>query len=223
MNSDTPEGADIGEQPERVPTEPATGSQASRRARRSLTETETGQSIFIGLWIVGTLATVAALAGAFMAGQYVANLGQPEAVEAPEVVEEVITFPDLTGGPQSPGVWSFDQLRGGECISGYGGAFAEQYQVVPCESSHDAQLVHAQLLSADPDARYPGEEVVAEEAAEVCDAGLELNREVAADYADLVMETSYPVDATAWDAGQRVVYCFISRGSGGSLMGSLIN
>jgi hypothetical protein len=193
----------------------------TRRSRRSLRDTETGQSIFIGLWILGTLATVAALAGAYLAGQYLANLGAPEPEEIPVVLPEVIAFPDLTGGPQPPGNWSYDQLRGGECISGYGGAFQEEYSVVPCEGIHDAELVYATLISSDPQATFPGEQEMAERAVEICDAGLVLNRERAAEYADLVMESSYPVDSAQWDAGIRVVYCFISRGSGGTLMGSL--
>jgi len=197
--------------------------QPTRRTRRSLTDTEAGQSIFIGLWILGTLATVAALVGAFLAGQHIANLGAVEPEVVPEVVEETITFPDLTGGPVGPGVWSYDELRGGECISGYAGAFAESYSVVSCASPHDAQLVFAQLLSDNPAEAYPGEEVVAAQAPDICDAGLSLNREIAAEYADLVMESSYPVDTTQWESGSRVVYCFISRGSGATLMGSLIN
>lgn len=100
-----------------------------RPPKKRLTSTAAGQSIFIGLWILGTLVVVAILAGAFLLGQ---SLGSDDAVEsvAEEVEAPAIEFPVLSGIPVEPGQWAWDELRGGECISGFDGAFAEEFTVV---------------------------------------------------------------------------------------------
>lgn len=195
----------------------------TRRARRSLKDTSTGQSLFIGLWILGTLATLAALAGAFTLGTYIANQHNPEPVETEVESEPGPSFPDLSLNSRSPGIWAFDELRGGECITGYTGPFEDTYQVVPCSSPHDAEVVKASLLSIDPTERFPGEDAVLETAQRVCEVSRLLNLAVASKYSDLLMDYSYPVTEKEWDSGQRVVYCFVYRPTGASLSGSLVN
>ena len=202
-----------------IPAQPA----VPRRARGSLRDTPTGQSLFIGLWILGTLATLAALAGAFVLGSYIANQQNPAPVETEVESEAGPSFPDLSLGPKGSGVWPFDELQGGECITDYTGPFEETYQVVPCFSPHDAEVVKASLLSIDPSERFPGEEAVLEIAQGVCEISRLLNLAVASDYSDLVMDYSYPVTEKEWDSGERVVYCFVYRSTGASMSRSLVN
>ena len=131
--------------------------QDALRPRKRLTATATGQSIFIGLWILGTLVIVAILAGAFLFGQ---SFSRASAEDSEIVLEEVdvpaVEFPTLHGVPIEPGQWPWDDLRGGECISGFAGAFAEAFTVVGCEVPHDAQLITAVLLSRRAEEPFPG-------------------------------------------------------------------
>jgi hypothetical protein len=196
----------------------------SQQLRKSLRDTSSGQAVFISLWILGTLATLGALGVAYFFGNLLGsqNLVEPE-VDIVEVIEPAPEFPNLTLGPRGPGTWSFDELRGGECVLGYAGAFAAQYSVVPCASPHDAELVRAILVSSTPGEPFPGEEAMMASARELCSIDGLVNMAIAEGYSDLVLEFSYPVTEAAWDAGGRVVYCFVSRAQGGTLIGSLAN
>jgi hypothetical protein len=186
-----------------------------------LTDTPAGQSVFVGLWIAGTLLVLAAAAGAFVLGQNAAG-GDESEVVAVDTEMELEVFPELTGIAQAPGVWAWDELRGGECIAGFEGAFAEEFTVVSCVGPHDAQLISAQLLSGDVEASYPGEEQVLATARERCDVRELVDYSVAENYADLVVDYSYPVTTEQWDSGARGVYCFVIRQSGEQIDGDLL-
>lgn len=181
---------------------------------RKLTDTAPGQALFIALWMVGTVATIAALMGAFFLGQLVSSEDTPPVAETPESVQEAPEVVSLAGGTRPSGEWSWFELRGGECITGFEGAFAKSFTVVPCELPHDAELVRARVLSAELDAAFPGEDSALDSAKEVCDVSEALNRDVAAAYSDLIVEYSYPTTEAGWEAGYRGVYCFVTRGSG---------
>lgn len=193
-----------------------------RPPHKRLTSTATGQSIFIGLWILGTLVLVAILAGAFLLGQ---SLAGDDAVES--VVDEAetpeIKFPVLSGVPVESGRWAWDELRGGECISGFDGAFAEEFTVVGCEAPHDAQVVVAILLSQRPEDPYPGVEEVAQLAREACEVEDVIDYSLVTEYDDLIVDYSYPASDEQWAQGERGVYCFALRSSGGILQGDLVN
>lgn len=193
-------------------------------ARRKLTDTTVGQSVFVGLWIVGTLGVLAAITGAFVVGQSVASGAgdSDDVVVAEPIVHEPVVFTDLTGPPQAPGTWEWSDLRGGECIAGFEGAFAEEFTVVACTEQHEAQLLRAELLSRDPGAFFPGVEDTLAQARNLCDVRELIDYLVAGDYADLMVDYSYPVTAEQWDRGERGVYCFVTRQSGGQLVGNLI-
>lgn len=194
----------------------------ARPPRKRLTSTATGQSIFIGLWILGTLVLVAILAGAFLLGQSLAGHDAEESV-VDEAETPAIEFPVLSGVPVEPGRWAWDELRGGECISGFDGAFSEEFTVVGCEAPHDAQVVSATLLSTRADDRYPGVDEVAQLARETCDVKDIIDYSLAMEYDDLIVDYSYPASDEQWAQGERGVYCFALRSSGGSLQGDLVN
>lgn len=193
-------------------------------AKRRLTSTATGQSIFLGLWILGTLVLVAILAGAFLLGQSLSNDSDGEgedAAQQPEVPP--VEFPILSGVPVGPGLWPWDDLQGGECISGFEGSFAEEFTVVGCAAPHDAQVISAQLLSTRAEEPFPGLEEVAEVARDRCDVTDLIDYTLATEYDDLIVDYSYPASEEQWAQGQRSVYCFVLRASGGTIEGDLID
>lgn len=190
--------------------------------KKPLTSTATGQSIFIGLWILGTLVVVAVLAGAFLLGQSLSRDSGAEQAPEQEQIPEV-EFPVLSGIPVEQGQWAWDQLRGGECISGFSGAFAEEFTVVGCDAPHDAQLISAALLSNRAEDPFPGVDEVAEVARDTCDVTDLIDYTLATNYDDLIVDYSYPVSEEQWAQGQRGVYCFALRSSGGTLQGNLVN
>jgi hypothetical protein len=195
-------------------------SPTTGRPKKPLTSTAAGQSVFIGLWILGTLAIVAILAGAFLLGQSLSreDEGTSDQVEAPP-----IEFPVLSGVPVEPGAWAWDELRGGECISGFEGAFAEEFSVVACQTPHDAQLISAELLSNRAEEPYPGADEVAQLARESCDVTDVIDYNLATQFDDLIVDFSYPASDEQWAEGERGVYCFALRSSGGTLQGDLVD
>lgn len=195
------------------------GEQASPKPR--LTDTARGQTLFVTLWVLGTVATLGLWAGAFLWGSSQGLVGEDGTVAPPEPVAPEVTFPILGSPPATPGTQSWWELRGGECIAGFDDAFAQEFQVVGCLSSHNAELLEAQLLSDDPDEPYPGDAAVLAEAREICDLREVINREVASEYSDLRTTYSYPVNQEQWDAGERGVYCFVFSESGETFTQSL--
>ena len=109
-------------------------SEPSTPPKPRLTQTARGQTIFVSLWVLGTLVTLGLWVGAFVLGQ---SVGAPEDAVVEEVVDvvEISTeFPELGPPSQTPGTWAWDELRGGECLTGFSDPFAEEFQVVSCSS-----------------------------------------------------------------------------------------
>ena len=193
-----------------------------RRPRKPLSSTATGQSVFIGLAVLCTLGALALLGGAFYFGlHYGAPDEQPVVVMA-EPEEPAIVFPTLSGAPAGVGTRDWLELRGGECISSFSEAFALEFEVVSCDGAHQAQLARTTLLSSELSEEFPGEPFVAAKAREVCRVDDLINRDIAQSFDDLVVEFSYPVDATQWGAGQRGVYCFVTSSSRATFESSLL-
>ena len=203
---------DSSQNPEPLPGEPSAAPEKPQRPR--LTSTPTGQNIFVGLMVLATLGVVALLGGAFVLGNNVAGAATEEPVAVEQApAEPEISFPTLSGEPLGPGPTDWLELRGGECISPFSGAFDEQFVVVPCAGSHQAQLARTVLLSSDPLEEFPGEAVVAAKAREFCALDSLVNRDLVVEYSDLVVEFAYPVNTQQWDLGQRGVYCFLTSTS----------
>lgn len=196
-------------------------SESSTPPEPRLTQTARGQTIFVSLWVLGTLVTLGLWVGAFVLGQ---SVGAPEDVAIEEVVdavEIVAEFPDLGPPSQTPGTWAWDDLRGGECLTGFSDPFAEEFQVVSCSSPHNAELLHAELLSRESSEPYPGDPAVLAAARAACDVRDLVNMEVAQEFSDLRTSYSYPVSQNQWDAGERGVYCFVYSESGATFTSSL--
>ncbi|MDP5128462.1 MAG: septum formation family protein [Pontimonas sp.] len=186
-----------------------------------LTDTPRGQTIFVSLWVIGTFVTLGLWVVAFLWGQ---SVGAPEEDVAAEVVDTAppeVEFPDLGPPSLAPGSWEWRELRGGECLSQFTDAFAEEFQVVGCSSPHTAQVVHAELLSSDPEEPYPGDAAVLAAAREACDVRELIDIEVAKNYSDLRTAYAYPASSAQWDVGERGVYCFVYSESGETFTTSL--
>ena len=181
-----------------------------------LRATARGQTIIVGLSVAATFLFLAAVVGAFFVGQSLAPTAEVELAEpqALSFEQAPITFPSLTGGPQSPGAYDWDELRGGECLASFDTAFAEEFMVVGCDTPHPAQLVRTELLSRDRTELFPGESALVTEAEAVCELAEIIDPVVVSKFSQLVINMAHPVSAEQWDAGQRVVYCFIHSSSG---------
>jgi hypothetical protein len=196
-------------------------SEHSTPPKPRLTQTARGQTIFVSLWVLGTLVTLGLWVGAFVLGQ---SVGAPEDAALEEVIESAESapqFPELGPPPQAPGTWEWDELRGGECLTGFSDPFAEQFQVVSCSSPHNAELLHAELLSRESSEPYPGDPAVLAAARAACDVRDLVNIEVAQEFSDLRTGYSYPVSQDQWEAGERGVYCFVYSESGATFESSL--
>lgn len=196
-------------------------SEPSTPPKPRLTQTARGQTIFVSLWVLGTLVTLGLWVGAFVLGQ---SVGAPEDAvveEVFDVVEIATEFPELGPPSQTPGTWAWRELRGGECLTGFSDPFAEEFQVVSCSSPHNAELLHAELLSSVAAEPYPGDPAVLAAARAACDVRDLVNIDVAKEFSDLRTSYSYPVSEDQWDAGERGVYCFVYSESGATFTSSL--
>jgi len=164
--------------------------------------------------MLGTLATIAALIAAFFLGRMVSGGEQATPLDTTVSEPESVEIITLTGETRQAGEWEWFELQGGECVTGFMGAFDPTFTVVACELPHTAELVHAQVVSTNPGEEYPGDDQILATAKEMCDVSDRLNRDVASAYSDLVVDFSYPTTADQWDAGYRSVYCFVTRSSG---------
>lgn len=131
-------------------------------------------------------------------------------------------FPELGGTPRAAGVWSWEELRGGECLESFEGPFVEDFDVVACDQPHRAEFHRAALLDDDPAARYPGDQAVRDEASQLC-AEWDLDElSDPARYDDLLVVPGYSIGEAPWQRGERLVGCFLYRESGEVLDDQLV-
>lgn len=134
----------------------------------------------------------------------------------------VVEFPELGGAPRAAGVWSWEELRGGECLESFEGPFVEDFEVVACDQPHRAEFHRAALLDDDPAARYPGDQAVRDEARQLC-AEWDLDElNDPARYDDLLVVPGYSIGEAQWQRGERLVGCFLYRESGEVLDDQLV-
>src|SRR5690606_3390770 len=131
----------------------------------------------------------------------------------------------LPAGPVEPGVWAWNELLGGECLDDYDDPWADEFTVVDCAEPHPAQLVYrgvfppsAEGVTDDP---FPGTEALHGQIPALCSAAGVIDLAAAGQYTDVQINGSYPATAEQWDAGDRSYYCFVTRGSGELLTGTL--
>jgi len=180
----------------------------------------------LAMWIAGGLVALLALVALFAVGTRIPELtAEPEPTAAPAEPEPepAPTFPALDdAGPVAPGTAAWTDLRGGECLDPFTGAWAEEFTVVDCAAPHAAQLtVRRAFPDLAADAPYPGAADLQSRVGLLCSAGDALDYGTAAGYADIVMQASYAADEEQWAAGLTSYSCFASRSSGEPIEGGL--
>ncbi len=170
------------------------------------------------MWAAGSVVAVLALVALFMLGTKMPGL-----VGAPQAASGVVEDSADTAGALPPGQYSWDLLRGGECLDGYSGAWSDTFTVVDCGADHSAQLVHRGIVplpetGADP---FPGVAALDTRLQPLCTAATVLDYQAAGAYTDLQVEASFPATEQAWNEGRRDFNCFVNRASGEPISGSL--
>jgi len=154
------------------------------------------------------------------------EIGQQAEPEPEPVVEEIIDtpieFPDLTLGPQFPGTWSWSDLRGGECVMPFVSEWEEEFAVVNCLTTHEAEFVRATLISTDAEDVYPGDDAIREFATNACARWEQDDLDRGERFDDLIVSPSYSLGLDAWQRGDRLVGCFVSRRDGGVFTDKLV-
>ena len=133
---------------------------------------------------------------------------KPPTVTAP-TVPTIPTLPKIEVNPRSAGVWSWDELNGGECIEPYTDANQDSYTVVDCDTPHSAQLVRVGDVRTDAGIPvYPGDSAIGPVAMGECFATGIIKASAYATYPTLSSDTRYPTSQTQWNKGDTFYYCF---------------
>jgi Septum formation len=183
------------------------------------------------LLIALAAAAVLALASLFFLGMRLGAGSTAVATPAPAVSATPSETPSHTptpteepapavAGPVAPGTHPWDELRGGECLDPYASPWEEEYTVVDCAAPHPAQLVYRGEFPTDA-AGYPGEQAIQPQLSLLCSASTVIDVAAAASFSDLQVQGAYPATAEQWEAGQRDIFCFVSRSTGEPLTGSI--
>lgn len=117
-----------------------------------------------------------------------------------------------------PGVHTWTDLAGGECLTPYTNAWADSYTVVDCSTPHTAQLTARLQVEA---SQWPGPDALAAQAAKACQTAQAIDTAAAAKVGDVQVQGAYAPDQTTWDQGNTFISCFATRSSGDMLTGSL--
>jgi HAE1 family hydrophobic/amphiphilic exporter-1 len=132
------------------------------------------------------------------------------------------TLPTIEVDPRDPGVWSWDELNGGECIEPYADADQDSYTVVACSDPHTAQLVRVGDLRTDAGIPvYPGDSAVGPVATGECYATGIIKASAYATYPTLLSDVRYPTSQTQWNKGDTFYYCFARNLDLSSITGSV--
>lgn len=175
------------------------------------------------LLVIAALAlmTILILLGFFSLGTRLPALfAQEPEPEVPTVPRPGVTEPV---GPVEPGVWAWNELRGGECLAAFEDPWAEEFTVVDCREEHVAQLSFRGSFLPEPGAggseppvpAFPGLPALSTQIVELCSAPDALDYAAARSITDGRMQGSFPATVEAWQEDP-VYFCFFSRSSGAS-------
>ncbi|WP_210479931.1 hypothetical protein [Naasia sp. SYSU D00948] len=131
------------------------------------------------------------------------------------------TLAPAPAGPVPPGTYEWDELGGGECIDPFASPWDREFTVVDCAQPHPAQLVARGTFPGDIAAPYPGPDALTSELNLLCTRPEVLDPVAAGQYGDLQWQAAYPAGEEQWREGDRSWFCFVFRGSGQPLTGSV--
>jgi len=205
--------------PEPDPGTPDAGADAAPRDRRSR---------IVVIVSIAVLA-LAGLALAFFVGTRLQQAPPPSvaktttaAVATPTPTPTPTpTLAPIPAGPAAPGLVSWEDLGGGECLDPWASPWDREFTVVDCVQPHRAQLVARGAFEGDAFAPYPGEQALTSQLGLRCSSPDVVDLVAAEQYADLQYQAAYPATEEQWTAGDRSYFCFVFRGSGEPLTGSV--
>ena len=163
---------------------------------------------WIGL-ILALLALIAvAVVGGFLLGK--------QSVPVPTPTET----PTPTPTAHADGVYSWEHLAPGDCVSDFSTAWQDTYTVVGCDTDHNGQmLVRAEF--PDAPAAYPGAKVLAAQVTKLCSDKANYDAKAAAEYPSIYFPGAYPMTEQEWMASPTYV-CFATAGKAFVLTTSLM-
>lgn len=143
--------------------------------------------------------------------------------KAPTVSAPVTpTLPTIAVSPRPAGVWSWDELNGGECIEPYTGPTQDSFTVVDCDTPHSAQLVRVGDLRKDASMPiYPGDQAIGPVAMGACYTSGIIKASAYATYPTLSTDAHYPTSQTQWNKGDTFYYCFAHTNPVAPITGSV--
>ncbi len=143
---------------------------------------------------------------------------KPVAVTVPKAP----TMPKIKVSPRPAGVWSWDELNGGECIEPFTDASQSSYTVVSCSTAHSAQLVRVGDLRKDASMPiYPGDAAIGPVAMGACFAKGIIAPSAFATYPTLSSAVHFPSSQTQWNKGDTFYYCFAHTNPISAITGSV--
>ena len=132
------------------------------------------------------------------------------------------TLPTIAVSPRPAGVWSWDELNGGECIEPYTGPTQDSFTVVDCDTPHSAQLVRVGDLRKDASMPiYPGDQAIGPVAMGACFTSGIIKASAYATYPTLSADAHYPTSQTQWNKGDTFYYCFAHTNPVAPITGSV--
>jgi len=202
-----------------------TGDEATeppKPPRPPMTEAQRQRMLLIGAAAAVGILVLAAL---FLLGTRLPALVGEAAVDVTAAPAPSLGIP-LT--PVDPGVYPWNELRGGECLEPFTDPWAEQFTVVDCLEPHTAQLtLHGSYLDALGTVNdagelvlpaFPGEESLVASIDALCAVGVDFA--LARDITDGQIQGTFPTTVEEWDADPSY-RCYFSRSSGAELTGSV--
>jgi len=186
------------------------------------------QKVLIGA--AAALVVVIALAGLFFVGTRVGQ-SMPAAVKTPapsatptptptETAAAPVAAP-VTLGPVAPGVYTWKQLLGTECLEPFVSAWETEYTVVDCATPHGGQLVYRGRFDESALDAYPGIEALQARMNLLCSSPENIDYAAASQFADIQISASFAGTEDDWKAGNRNYFCFVNRSTGEPLTASV--
>jgi hypothetical protein len=190
-----------------------------------------GRNHKIMLWIAGSVVAVLALVVLFLVGTKLAAAFGPAPVvaalspsaspsDSPSPTPSASAAPPAVAGPVAAGTYAWDELLGGECLTGYDSPWAEEFTVVDCGEPHPAQLVFRGMFEPTDAGAYPGVEALQARIGLACSAPSVIDYAAAGAYSDIQFAASFPATDAQWNE-DRSYFCFVNRSSGDPLQGSV--
>ena len=178
------------------------------------------------VWVAGGLAVAVAIAGLFFIGMRIAPdapeaAATPTAAPEPSAPAEAPAAPAAVLGPVAPGVHSWDDLLGTECVDPYANAWEKEYTVVDCAAPHGGQLVYRGRFDDSALDAYPGIDALQARMNLLCSSPENIDYAAASQFADIQVAASFAGTEDDWKSGNRNYFCFVSRSSGEPLTGSV--